>query len=423
MDVLLKAYGIALLGGLLSGCVKSACEDEAPSFLLEVTGDFSTLTALRVELSGTLGNLRRDFALGEVGADGSTSLVVELAPPPESPIELTITVIGLDAQQAPRGSAQRSTTLVANGCNRIRLQLGEGADAGVDRADTGAQDSGPEDLGIGDADPGDNGLNDLGTADLGPPDLGVDGGEMPDIGIDTGIDGGVDAGGCVQMLDPTTVALYTLDGDATDLSGAHPGNLNGNTDFEPGPAGCGQALGLSNAGVVQGHLSIPHAQPFALASGAIDLWVYPNINGRAMGVLTKDAQGASDAFGLFVACSGHLVANLRVGDSNYYQCSTQPLPSNSWSHIGLNFGAGGFALYIDGGQAQGAQSQGLFGGNCNETITCGTSTTAGLQNSTQPWILGASSHDSPNGSGNLSLPLRAGRVDNLRLSSAPRIFQ
>ena len=402
MDIFLKRLAlIAGLGQATFGCTKDACEQEPPSFQLEVTGDFQAVTTLRVELSGALGNLRRDFELQDSAADGTTSLAVELVPAPEEPAQLTIALKGLDAQRAPVSSAVRAVTVEPNGCNRIEMSLSRDVDAG------------PVDAGIEDQGPIDQGAEDQGVEDQGV-DAGVDAGMDLDAGPE---DQGMDAGGCVETVDPDTIALYTFPDDAADRTGNHDGELEGNAGFAEGPPGCGQAFEMPNSVAVSGYLRIPHAPEFELSSGSIDFWIRAQARIRATGIISKDDNEVDGGLTLFVNCGGYLVARMQNEGEAFYRCSEQPLPDDDWAHVGLNFGAGGLELYVDGERVRGEQSLGLFGIGCTQDVQCDTDTTAGLQNNTQPWVIGVSSHQ-----GDPSLPFRDGRIDSFRISGVPRAF-
>ena len=54
-----------------------------------------------------------------------------------------------------------------------------------------------------------------------------------------------------DIVDPDTVALYSMEGDLNDATGAHNGALSGNASFEAGEPTCGNALRIPGGNQVQ----------------------------------------------------------------------------------------------------------------------------------------------------------------------------
>jgi hypothetical protein len=125
---------------------------------------------------------------------------------------------------------------------------------------------------------------------------------------------------------------------------------------------------------------------------------------------------------IVVACDGTIVAALEHGTDVAYRCSNAPIPMGQFVFVGVNFGPAGFDLYVDGDRATRTGSLGFRGNNCVTPITCGGTTTAGLDGNDNPFVVGAENIAMPGAADDLDLPLRQGRIDGLRISSQNRTY-
>jgi hypothetical protein len=412
----------ALAGSLLFGCKKDACKDEPPSFQLDVVADDSSAKSVVVELVNGSERRRRTFELGTELLDGRTSIAVEVEPAFVGQVMLNVrTLDGMGGGGAVLQQGSGTFEVMGDGCNRFTVELTDGQpqpDGGQNDAQPG---DGDVDGGVdGGADGGQPDGNDLDATDMdaldpeaGQPDAMEDAGE-PDLGVDTGPR-------CNDIVDPDTVALYSMEGDLNDATGGHNGALSGNATFEAGEPTCGNALRISGGNQVQGYGMVPDSADFDLAEGSIDLWLRNTVvPTRALGVLSRDSAGAvTGRFTLYIACDGTVVAKL----DDAYRCSAAPVTAGQWTHVGVNFGAAGFELWIDGAIQNRATPVGLIGQNCSQTVNCGDAATGGLAGNDNPWILGASADGSVEGQGSpLSLPFRDGLLDAFRISDVRRSF-
>jgi hypothetical protein len=89
----------------------------------------------------------------------------------------------------------------------------------------------------------------------------------------------------------------------------------------------------------------------------------------------------------------------------------------------VNFGRSGLELFVDRQPSRGGVV-GLIGSNCAVPVVCGTETTTlGLTGSENPWVIGASTEESSEGSTDaLVLPFRSGQVDAFFIRTATRAF-
>jgi hypothetical protein len=210
----LPVLSVPLLLALAPGCGSDKCEEEVPSFQLDVTAQSAQVAqigSLIVAVEVGEERFRRSFDVADQFADGTASLGVRVEPAPTSTFNVTVTVEAY-SQAGGQGDlvSQQSANFVAspNGCNRQEIALPAGGpgpdggarDAGADQdtgvIDAGAEDTGTPDAGFPDADAPDIGTPDMGTPDTGSPDAGFPDTGSPDAGFpDAGPDAGfVDAG-------------------------------------------------------------------------------------------------------------------------------------------------------------------------------------------------------------------------------------
>ncbi len=451
---------LALSLTAMSACSREACKSEPAGFQLDIAAgaEGSATRSLTVELVIDGAHYEKSFDLAGQLADGATSLAVTVDGAPSSTFTMRISTRAY-AEPGGRGAllaeAQADVMNTPDGCNRHSLSLrsATGADAGpvdLGSADAGSPDAGPEDTSEAadagapdtgeamdaglpdtgeamDAEAADSGLlGDVEISDLPPLDAGFADAEPSDLGA---LDGGASI--CQLPADPSTAAQYDFENNLSDTSGrGNDGALLGSgSSFVAGPAiaGCGSALSFSTSGSVVGHGQIPHAPAFQLPLGSIDLYLRRPINppNRPLAVLAKDSSGnVAGSLALWLNCDGVVVLKFEGADGNaHYRCSAGTLAPNVWSYVGINFGPGGLDLYVDGVRGERVGRIGLDGANCNSDISCGGQSTDGLSGNQNPWILGASSQNSPAGSNsNLSSPFRGGAIDRLRISSSTRSF-
>lgn len=246
-----------------------------------------------------------------------------------------------------------------------------------------------------------------------------------DVTEDDVIGGGLP---CAAEVDGDTVALYTFDDDEggvalTDATGMHHGTLvDGTVSVVPGPEGCGSALAFPEDG--NAYAEIPQDPDFLLEQGAVDFWMRPmSTTPQAIqGVVGRDASGRTDPGHLSVwfAPDRTLVARLQNEDGEAVRCSNEPLELDQWVHVAVNFGAEGFDLLVDGVRATRTQPI-VLDPTMDEEIACGGGSLLGIAGNDNPWVLGASSHHSMEGTGDpVDSFFRGGAIDHLRISSIRR---
>ena len=121
---------------------------------------------------------------------------------------------------------------------------------------------------------------------------------------------------------------------------------------------------------------------------------------------------------MFRLCNGSLQLRLQDTTNSYSQCSN-PISAKIWHHVGVNFGGtGGLKVYVNGTLANRTSSI-----TCGTTVTtCGDTATVGISGNDNPWVLGAATWQSTEGSATpVNAPLK-GQIDSFRLSKSNRSF-
>jgi hypothetical protein len=285
--------------------------------------------------------------------------------------------------------------------------------------------------GYGDA-PRDGSRADAPGGDLAAPDRSLpDHPSMDQPGLDLpGPD--IDLLGCDAPLDPSVVARWsfdTLNGtQVPEETGNHPGTVTGGTaQLVAGAPGCGQGLSIPAGLDGQPYVVVPYAPEWQLPQGSVDFWVRFDTLDKTQGIIGRDSLGeqTSGHLTLFRACDGALVVRLQRGVSEGIRCS-QPVPDGVWLHVGVNFGgAAGLQLFVDGTPATrtGTVIYSKHGvTTCAHEMTCGTNVSGGIDGNSNPWVIGAISFASTEGTTDQISHHLGGTIDALRISATPRSF-
>ena len=237
---------------------------------------------------------------------------------------------------------------------------------------------------------------------------------------------------CSTGVDATTIALYTFDADGggtsiTDASGVHHGTMTGGTvELTAGPDGCDDALLLPDTGDV--FAQIPSADELQLERGSVELWVRPHAPAATaiQGVISRDALNTDmpGHLSLWFMPDRRIVARLQNPDGEAHLCSNEPVDLDRWAHVGMNFGPEGFELWVDGTRATYTEDIVVNPGSTPPNVTrCGGGTVRGIAGNDNPWVLGASSGGSMEGSAEpTNGHFRGGAIDHLRVASDRREF-
>jgi hypothetical protein len=186
----------------------------------------------------------------------------------------------------------------------------------------------------------------------------------------------------------------------------------------PGPPGCGSALGFGSEGLFA---QIPNQPAWDLELGSVDFWVrVPEVSGT-YGVVSRDHLGTdlSGHLSFWITPDNTVTARLQGAAVHATHCSAAPLAAGQWVHVGLNFGAPGSELFVDGQLAT------RTGDPRVETIVpeCGGSTPDGVAGNEQPWVLGFDASRSGDMLDGLLSHFSGGALDALQISAVRRNFQ
>lgn len=208
-----------------------------------------------------------------------------------------------------------------------------------------------------------------------------------------------------------------------DETGAHPAQVTGNVARVEGPEGCGQAV-VFPQGDPRGYLVVAPSSAFALPSGSLSFWVWlPPPPGPVfrVGILSRDAtlETTKGHFTVYWTGPGYLSVRLQGANAGGSRCTARVMPTETWTHVGINFGDGPLELYINGIE-ENSRNEAIF----VPTAPCGSETSDGLGGNANPWVFGANNDGSMDGLADAPSDFAASvRLDEILLSSQRRAFR
>jgi hypothetical protein len=224
-------------------------------------------------------------------------------------------------------------------------------------------------------------------------------------------------------VDPDTLLLYTFSGSGTtvtDATGQHHGTIVGGVARGAGAQGCGKAAVFPKS--TSDYIEVPDAPAWDLSQGSVDLWLRVDTHTTASirGIVSRDADQIAKPghLTLYQLPDGGLAVRLQhLSNQGAVRCSP-PLALGVWHHVGINWGAGGLQLFVDGVEA--LRTDSVYAKPL--TLACGTSSETGIEGNDNPWVLGTGSHQSAEGSAlPTSFPFD-GAIDSFRVSKTRRAF-
>ncbi len=229
---------------------------------------------------------------------------------------------------------------------------------------------------------------------------------------------------CAGSEEQVSLAIFNFDEDplgvVLDSAGPNSGRWVGVARYVEGPsADCGQAV--SFAGVVTDHVVIPDAPEWQIPTGSIDFWFrVASIPDSASSIVSRDALGTDFAGHINVLVSdeqrlGVRVQRMGAGTDVGVVCSSPgSIFANSWNHAGINFGSPGLELWLN---SKRADSPGALDG-----FECQTGIDEGIDGNLNPWVLGAGTGGSDDGSATPVNRPFDGSIDHFRISATRRDF-
>ena len=233
---------------------------------------------------------------------------------------------------------------------------------------------------------------------------------------------------CITTPDAITVALYTFDSDPpTSVRNDGPGGGSGSIiGTIPHVAGrCGQAIHFGTTDPTP-FVGIPDSPSWDLPVGSLDFWVRVPAALGAVGILSRDALGnvESGHLTVYLGETGHLVVRMQsdTDDNAVFRCSDAPVPVDTWVRVGINFGAPGVELWVDGALSSRVADVPLDSSRGISVAFCANNAPIGIDGNGEPWLLGGSADTSPVGATSPVLPFADGEIDQLRISSGRRDY-
>jgi hypothetical protein len=218
-------------------------------------------------------------------------------------------------------------------------------------------------------------------------------------------------------VEDDVIALFTFDDieGATStfdsISGREGRVLDGPAQSVPGVGGCATAYYLpeGNAGAV----IVADSPDWELPEGSLDFWFLAgDATTPPNGLFGRDARFEDDPghIRMYQNTGYRLRARLQQGDTDAGDANiaSPALARETWHHVGVNWGAGGFELWVDGVREDSSATDQY-----------------GIDGNDNPWVIGASNNNSANGSDpptNLNYESEDVAIDHFRISSVRRDF-
>ena len=125
-------------------------------------------------------------------------------------------------------------------------------------------------------------------------------------------------------------------------------------------------------------VEVPHDDRFLLNDGSVSVWFRPDNSSTLQGILSKDSSGYDTGGHLDIRIESGRVRVRLQSTTESHTLETGSINSNEWYHLVVNFGSGGYEVYMNGVLQQSSSYQGGLGtssggaGN-HEPITFGVS--------------------------------------------------
>ncbi len=221
---------------------------------------------------------------------------------------------------------------------------------------------------------------------------------------------------------PRVVAHYLFHDVLTDSENEHDAtNVGAELSYVNGRNGeTDHALRFPTN--LSSHARIPDSPAFDLPKGEIELWFrYDNsVPEGDLGIISRDANG-SETNGHFNVRLGHdqrlvmRIQKLSNPTIEAYRCTAATISLNVWHHVVITFG-GTLTMQVDGVLAAGT----TWTDQSAVVRDCTVAWTTGIDGNDNPWILGALSVTSTEGSGTPVVAVAGGvQIDELLIRSLP----
>jgi Ca2+-binding RTX toxin-like protein len=201
----------------------------------------------------------------------------------------------------------------------------------------------------------------------------------------------------VMALQP--VAYWRMneldDGTLVDAAGSHNGTYKSGAESDDGRHGIGSGVGDFDGS--NDYVKVPHSSDMQLSNGSITLWFNTDDEDDRQGLFSKDASGYDDGGHLTsYVDDGHVYVRLQSGNQSYWVDGGN-IEDNTWHQMTFSWGENGMQLYVDG------------------QLVDTNSYTGGIQNNTEPLVIGAIAWDSDHGEADDRENYFDGQIDEVAL--------
>lgn len=226
------------------------------------------------------------------------------------------------------------------------------------------------------------------------------------------------AGGDCPGTDPDTVLLLDMEGD-TDRTGQFTPSLRNDALLGASDSPCGgNSLQLP---LEAAHMFLDDSPLFQLESGSFDLWAKLPSMATTGGVFSRDARSSEQSghLSLYWTPEDRLLLRVQSPTATLQRCS-EVISVGVWHRVGVNFGATGFELWVDGVEQQSVAPITSEG----RPPECELQrVSVGMDGNVNPLAIGASTDDTAEGAGGpVTETLVGGEIDHVRLSRVPRDY-
>jgi len=130
---------------------------------------------------------------------------------------------------------------------------------------------------------------------------------------------------------------------------------------------------------VDDYVEVPHSAGYQAANGTVTMWINIDAIGTEQVFFSKDHLnfGNGGHLTLSVQPGGDIQTRLQSNTASMY-ANSAPISAGTWVHVAFSWGAGGMAMYIDGGAPT------------TDPYTGGLGVTSGGSGNTEPIAFGAS---------------------------------
>lgn len=213
-------------------------------------------------------------------------------------------------------------------------------------------------------------------------------------------------------LDPQIVGHWQLDESAAAPGDTSPitavdgtGNQNGSAvSTTAGEAGVFGSAHLFDG--VSSYVLLDHNALQAPDDGVVCFWFQVDQTSGQQGLVSKDSSSFDNGGQVTVYADGDRLKATLESSLTDYELSASGLVAGQWHHAALSFGPEGAMLYLDGV----LEDTDIYNG--------GLGTSSGGMGNTEPWVFGASTASSGNGTHTPLSNFLAGKMDDVRFYDA-----